>query len=59
MSGTGRSAVAAALVALGIKSVDSDYGWCETASDGEWAGNEGMIQELLTREGAEVLFIAV
>lgn len=58
MSGTGKSAVDVALVALGIKAVDSDYGWCETASDGEWIWDEGKIQELLSHEDAEVLFIA-
>jgi dephospho-CoA kinase len=58
MSGTGKSTVIAALVALGIKAVDTDYGWCETATDGEWIWNEVKIQELLSLEDAELLFIA-
>ena len=58
MSGTGKSAVVGALTNRGFKAIDTDYGWCETAMDGEWIWSERRIQELLSIEDTEVLYIA-
>jgi dephospho-CoA kinase len=58
MSGTGKSAVVAGLVCRGLKAIDTDYGWCETAPDGEWIWSEALIQELLSAEDADLLFVA-
>ena len=58
MSGTGKSAVVGALVDRGFKAIDTDYGWCEEAEDGEWLWSEPKVQELLSTEDADVLFVA-
>jgi len=58
MSGTGKSAIVAALAAHGNKAIDTDYGYCKSAADGEWIWNEELVQELLSSEDADVLFIA-
>ena len=58
MSGTGKSAVVADLTARGIKAIDTDYGYCESAPDGEWIWNEERVQHLLSTEDVELLFIA-
>jgi dephospho-CoA kinase len=58
MSGTGKSAVVGALIDRGFKAIDTDYGWCEQARNGEWIWSEPKIQELLSTEDTEVLFVA-
>ena len=58
MSGTGKSTVVNELVARGHRAIDADYGWCETAPDGEWIWNEQKMQALLADGNAEVLFVA-
>lgn len=58
MSGVGKSTVVDALVALGFEAVDTDYGFCATAADGERIWDERRIRELLATEDAEVLFVA-
>jgi dephospho-CoA kinase len=58
MSGTGKSAVVEALVGRGFKAMDTDYGWCEEAVDGEWLWSEQRIQETLSTEDADVLLVA-
>ena len=58
MSGTGKSAVVGALVNRGFKAIDTDYGLCEEAADGEWLWSESKVQELLSTEDADVLFVA-
>ncbi len=58
MSGTGKSAVVGALVEQGFKAIDTDYGWCEEAEDGEWLWSEPKLQELLSTEDADALFVA-
>ena len=58
MSGTGKSTVVNELVARGHRAIDADYGWCETAPDGEWIWNEQKMRALLTDRNADVLFVA-
>jgi len=58
MSGTGKSALVAALVERGIKAVDTDYGYCEVARDGEWVWDETRIQELLSSGDTDALVVA-
>jgi len=58
MSGTGKSAVIEALADRGFKAIDTDYGWCEEAQDGEWLWIEPTIQLLLSTEDTDVLFVA-
>lgn len=70
MSGTGKSTVIRRLAALGYKTVDTDDGlteWVPLASDsrfrysdedGEWLWREARLQELLSTEDADVLFIS-
>lgn len=58
MSGTGKSSVVRELVARGYKAVDTDYGWSEPLPDGRQQWREDAIQELLTTEDADVLFVA-
>jgi dephospho-CoA kinase len=58
ISGVGKSTVVAELAARGYKTVDTDYGWCHTAPDGEWLWREDLIEGLLSTEDADVLFIA-
>ena len=58
MSGTGKSTVIAALADRGYKALDTDYGWCTTAHDGEWLWHEEAVDQLLTTEDANVLFFA-
>ena len=58
MSGTGKSAVVGALVSRGFKAIDTDFGWCEEAEDGEWIWSEPKIQQSLSTEDSEVFFIA-
>jgi shikimate kinase len=58
MSGTGKSSVVRELVARGYKAVDTDDGWCESLPDGRQQWREGAIQDLLSSEDADVLFVA-
>ena len=70
MSGTGKSTVIRQLTARGYKAVDTDdelIEWVPLASDsrfrysdeeGEWLWREAGVQELLSTEDADVLFIS-
>lgn len=58
MSGTGKSSVIEALAARGYKAVDTDDGWCEPLPDGRQRWREDAIEQLLTIEDADVLFVA-
>jgi hypothetical protein len=58
MSGTGKSSVVEALAARGYKAVDTDDGWCEPLPDGRQRWREDAIDQLLTIEDADVLFVA-
>jgi dephospho-CoA kinase len=58
MSGTGKSSVVRELVARGYKAVDTDDGWSESQPDGRQLWREDAIEELLSTEDAEVLFVA-
>ena len=58
MSGTGKSSVVRELVARGYKAVDTDDGWCERQLDGRQQWCERSIEELLSTEDADVLFVA-
>ncbi len=62
MSGTGKSTVIQKLGELGYKAVDTDYdGYSAEAEseDGpEWLWREDRIQELLSAEDADVLFVS-
>jgi len=71
MSGTGKSTLVGELAARGYKCVDADYdGWSELRSMGtvpggsqsapeqEWVWREDRMQELLSTEDAEVLFVS-
>lgn len=58
MSGTGKSSVVRELVARGYKAVDTDDGWSEPLPDGRQKWREDAIQDLLSTEDADVLFVA-
>jgi len=58
MSGTGKSSVVRELVARGYKAVDTDDGWCERQPDGRQLWRERSIEQLLSSEDADVLFVA-
>ncbi len=58
MSGTGKSSVVRELVARGYKAVDTDDGWSEPQPDGRQLWREDAIQQLLSTEDAELLFVA-
>ncbi|MPZ50805.1 MAG: AAA family ATPase [Dehalococcoidia bacterium] len=71
LSGTGKSTLIEGLAARGYKAVDADYdGWSElrgvegasrgskSAPEQEWLWREDRIQELLSTEDAEVLFLS-
>ena len=59
MSGVGKTSVLDALRRLGYRAVDSDYdGLSELAADGEWRWNEQRMQELLSTEDSDVLFVS-
>ena len=58
MSGTGKSSVVGELVARGYKAVDTDDGWCEPLPDGRQQWREDAVQELLSTEDTDVLFVA-
>ena len=57
MSGTGKSSVICALAARGYKAIDTDYGWSEHGPDGDWVWSENRIQQLLSTEDSDVLFL--
>lgn len=58
MSGTGKSSVVRELVARGYNAVDTDDGWSEPLPDGRQKWREDAIQDLLSTEDADVLFVA-
>ena len=58
MSGTGKSSVVEALRDRGYKAVDTDDGWSEPLPDGRQKWREDAIQDLLSTEDADVLFVA-
>jgi shikimate kinase len=62
MSGTGKSTVIRELAARGYKAVDTDYGdwheWVDADDGPDWVWREERIQELLSTEDAEVLFVS-
>lgn len=58
MSGTGKSSVVRELVLRGYKAVDTDDGWSEAMPDGRQRWREDAIDELLSTENAEILFVA-
>jgi dephospho-CoA kinase len=58
MSGVGKSSVVRELVARGYKAVDTDDGWCEDLPDGRQRWREDAVQELLSTEDADILFVA-
>jgi shikimate kinase len=58
MSGTGKSSVIRALVALGHKAVDADEDLTEPLADGRQRWREDAVQQLLDEDDALVLFLA-
>jgi broad-specificity NMP kinase len=58
MSGTGKSSVVHELVARGYKAVDTDDGWCDVLPDGSQRWRADAVQELLSTEDADILFVA-
>ena len=59
MSGTGKSTIIGALSARGYPAVDTDDpGWCEPGSDGDLVWCEERIQEWLSQEEGEALFLS-
>ena len=65
MSGTGKSSVIEELAARGYKAIDTDsgwpHGWHEWANvngEPDWVWREDRIQELLSTEDAELLFVS-
>ena len=58
MSGTGKSCVIEELVSRGYKAIDTDDGWCEPLPDGRQQWREDAIHALLSREDADILFVA-
>jgi shikimate kinase len=59
MSGTGKSTVIAALAARGFTAVDLDApGWSEYGPDGDWIWCEGRVQDLLSAEDDDILFVS-
>ncbi len=59
MSGTGKSTLIGELAACGYRAVDMDEpGWSEYGPDGDWVWREDRIQDLLSLEDGEVLFVS-
>jgi broad-specificity NMP kinase len=67
MSGTGKSTLCRALVELGYKAIDTDDDWPkwrildysrESTADPDWLWREDLMQELLSTEDSEVLFVS-
>ena len=69
MSGTGKSTVIRMLAERGYKAIDADDGLSEwmpvsdpshmySSAEGEWMWREDLVQELLSTEDTDVLFIA-
>ena len=59
MSGTGKSTVIGELRARGYSAVDMDEpGWSEYAPGGDWIWREDRIQERLSLEDSNVLFVS-
>ena len=58
MSGAGKSSVVRELVARGYKAVDTDDGWCEPLPDGRQQWRVDAVQQLLSTEDVDILFVA-
>ncbi len=59
MSGTGKSTVIAVLAARGFKAVDLDApGWSEYGPNGDWVWCEDRIEDLLSVEDGDILFVS-
>jgi len=58
MSGVGKSSVIDELAARGYKAIDTDYGFCETGSDGDQLWLEDRLEGLLTTEDSDMLILA-
>jgi dephospho-CoA kinase len=59
MSGTGKSTVISELAARGYKAVDLDQpAWSEYGPDGDWRWREDRVQDLLSLEDGELLFVS-
>ena len=59
MSGTGKSTVIGELAARGYRAVDMDEpGWSEYTPDGDWIWREDRIQDFLSREDSEAVFVS-
>lgn len=59
MSGTGKSSVIEALGERGYRAVDLDQpGWSVHAEDGDWIWNEVRVQELLSADPVNLLFVS-
>ncbi len=58
MSGTGKSTLVAELARKGYKAVDADYGFSKRGPGGDWVWREDLIEQLLTTEDADVLFVS-
>lgn len=59
MSGTGKSSLIAELAARGYRAVDvGDPGWSEYGPAGDWRWREDRIQDLLSTEEGECLFLS-
>jgi shikimate kinase len=58
MSGTGKTTLTQGLVALGHKAIDLDDGWCDPQPDGRLLWREDALDELLSQDDSDVLFVA-
>jgi len=59
MSGTGKSTLIQELAARGYKSVDLDEaGWSEYTPAGDWTWQEDRVDQLLSVEDGEILFVS-
>lgn len=59
MSGTGKSTLIGELAARGYKAVDvGEPGWSEYSPDGDWVWREDRVQDLLSIEDSDVLFLS-
>lgn len=59
MSGTGKSTVISELTARGYRAVDLDQPrWSEYGPDGDWRWREDRVQNLISLEDGELLFVS-